>query len=113
MIEFIYDPEFICNRFVFKNSGVLYENPVLQIGIKSEFNNNLGKLVIIQKKYDLLVVILARYGVFFGNKSKTTFMNFATEITVPPESQNDIHDCVCVCVCACVLYFSFEGLFVP
>ena len=57
----------------------------------------------------LHVVILARYGVFYGNKSKTTFMNFTTEITVPPESQNDIHDCVCVCV----LYYSFKRLFFP
>ncbi len=30
------------DKFAFVNSGVLYENPVLQIGVKAEFNNHLG-----------------------------------------------------------------------
>lgn len=29
-------------RFVCKNSGVLFENQLLQIGVKSEFRQNLG-----------------------------------------------------------------------
>ena len=30
-------------KFLFKNNGVLFENDVLQIGIKSEYKKNLGK----------------------------------------------------------------------
>ena len=30
------------NKFLFKNNGVLFENDVLQIGVKSEFKRNLG-----------------------------------------------------------------------
>lgn len=33
-----------CYRFVCKNNGVLFENQLLQIGIKSEYRQNLGKL---------------------------------------------------------------------
>ena len=32
-------------RFVCKNSGVLFENQTLQIGIKSEFKKNLGEFI--------------------------------------------------------------------
>ena len=32
-------------RFVCKNSGVLFENQTLQIGLKSEFKQNLGELL--------------------------------------------------------------------
>ncbi|KAG7153994.1 AP-2 complex subunit alpha-like [Homarus americanus] len=39
-------------KFVCKNNGVLYENDIIQIGIKSEFRQNLG-----------------RVGVFYGNKT--------------------------------------------
>lgn len=35
---------FSCYRFVCKNNGVLFENQLLQIGIKSEYRQNLGKL---------------------------------------------------------------------
>lgn len=31
-------------RFVCKNNGVLFENQLLQIGIKSEYRQNLGEL---------------------------------------------------------------------
>jgi len=31
------------SRFVCKNNGVLFENQLLQIGLKSEFRQNLGK----------------------------------------------------------------------
>lgn len=34
-----------CYRFVCKNNGVLFENQLLQIGIKSEYRQNLGKLL--------------------------------------------------------------------
>lgn len=39
-------------RFVCKNNGVLFENDVIQIGVKSEFRQNLGRL-----------------GLFYGNKT--------------------------------------------
>lgn len=32
------------SRFICKNNGVLFENQLLQIGLKSEFRQNLGKL---------------------------------------------------------------------
>ena len=35
-----------CNRFACKNNGVLYENDLLQIGVKSEFRQNLGRLAL-------------------------------------------------------------------
>ena len=31
------------SRFVCKNNGVIYENQLLQIGLKSEYRQNLGK----------------------------------------------------------------------
>uniref|UniRef100_A0A8C8LWI6 AP-2 complex subunit alpha n=1 Tax=Oncorhynchus tshawytscha TaxID=74940 RepID=A0A8C8LWI6_ONCTS len=51
------------SRFVCKNNGVLYENQLLQIGLKSEFRQNLGRMY-----------------VFFGNKTSTQFMNFAASL---------------------------------
>jgi len=40
-------------KFLFKNNGVLFENEMLQIGVKSEFRQNLGRL-----------------GLFYGNKTQ-------------------------------------------
>ena len=34
------------NRFLLKNNGVLYENGALQIGVKSEYKNSLGKTTV-------------------------------------------------------------------
>uniref|UniRef100_A0A8C8A854 AP-2 complex subunit alpha n=1 Tax=Otus sunia TaxID=257818 RepID=A0A8C8A854_9STRI len=45
--------------FVCKNNGVLFENQLLQIGLKSEFRQNLGRMFI-----------------FYGNKTSTQFLNF-------------------------------------
>lgn len=42
-------------RFVCKNNGVLFENEVIQIGVKSEFRQNLGRL-----------------GLFYGNKTSAS-----------------------------------------
>ena len=44
-------------RFICKNNGVLFENDILQIGIKSEYRLNLG-----------------RVGIFFGNKTPIALM---------------------------------------
>lgn len=46
-------------RFVFKNNGVLFENDLIQIGVKSEYRQNLGRL-----------------GLFYGNKTQVTLQNF-------------------------------------
>ena len=35
-------PSLLLTRFVCKNNGVLFENQLLQIGIKSEYRQNLG-----------------------------------------------------------------------
>lgn len=46
-------------RFVCKNNGVLFENELIQIGVKSEFRQNLGRL-----------------GLFYGNKTTSPLQNF-------------------------------------
>ncbi|KAL1493069.1 hypothetical protein ABEB36_011204 [Hypothenemus hampei] len=51
----IVDPK----KFVCKNNGVLYESNILQIGVKSEFRQN-----------------LARLSLFYGNKTSTSLVNF-------------------------------------
>ena len=42
-----------------KNNGVLFENDLIQIGVKSEFRQNLGRL-----------------GLFYGNKTSLLLQNF-------------------------------------
>ncbi|XP_061878102.1 AP-2 complex subunit alpha-2-like isoform X1 [Entelurus aequoreus] len=49
------------SRFVCKNNGVLYENQLLQIGLKSEYRQNLGRIY-----------------VFFGNKTSSQFLSFTS-----------------------------------
>uniref|UniRef100_A0AAR2JPY2 AP-2 complex subunit alpha n=1 Tax=Pygocentrus nattereri TaxID=42514 RepID=A0AAR2JPY2_PYGNA len=58
-------------RFVCKNNGVLYENQLLQIGLKSEFRQNLGRMY-----------------VFYGNKTSTQFLNFSSLMA---SSQLNVH----------------------
>uniref|UniRef100_A0A452QZH0 AP-2 complex subunit alpha n=1 Tax=Ursus americanus TaxID=9643 RepID=A0A452QZH0_URSAM len=47
-------------QFVCKNNGVLFENQLLQIGVKSEFRQNLGRMYL-----------------FYGNKTSVQFQNFS------------------------------------
>eukprot|EP00047_Mylnosiga_fluctuans_P003028 m.227075 g.227075 ORF g.227075 m.227075 type:complete len:899 (-) comp11528_c0_seq1:49-2745(-) len=47
-------------RFALTNSGVLYENPVIQIGAKGEFSGNMGRLTI-----------------FFGNRGQAPITAFS------------------------------------
>uniref|UniRef100_A0A8B9JAZ1 AP-2 complex subunit alpha n=1 Tax=Astyanax mexicanus TaxID=7994 RepID=A0A8B9JAZ1_ASTMX len=56
--------------FVCKNNGVLFESQLLQIGLKSEFRQNLGRMYI-----------------FYGNKTSTQFLNFSSSVF----SQLNIH----------------------
>ncbi|XP_077995107.1 AP-2 complex subunit alpha-2-like [Glandiceps talaboti] len=52
------------NRFITKNNGVLFENELLQIGVKSEFRMSLGRVAL-----------------FYGNKTSYQFMNFVPSVT--------------------------------
>ena len=60
-------------RFASRLSGVLVENNVLQIGIKSEYRQNLG-----------------RVGVFFGNKAPGPLQNFSATAHCPGELANQV-----------------------
>uniref|UniRef100_A0A6B2EK83 AP-2 complex subunit alpha n=1 Tax=Phlebotomus kandelakii TaxID=1109342 RepID=A0A6B2EK83_9DIPT len=53
-------------KFLFKNNGVLFENELIQIGVKSEFRQNLGRL-----------------GLYYGNKTQTPLTNFSPVLQWP------------------------------
>lgn len=53
-------------KFVFKNTGVLFENDILQVGIKSDFRDQAGAI-----------------GVFYGNKTSSQFVNFSSTVHMP------------------------------
>uniref|UniRef100_A0A8C5BXX4 AP-2 complex subunit alpha n=1 Tax=Gadus morhua TaxID=8049 RepID=A0A8C5BXX4_GADMO len=53
-------------RFICKNNGVLFENQLLQIGLKSEYRQNLGRIY-----------------VFFGNKTSNQFLDFSSTVNCP------------------------------
>ncbi|XP_072298441.1 AP-2 complex subunit alpha-2 isoform X3 [Eucyclogobius newberryi] len=61
-------------RFVCKNNGVLFENQLLQIGIKSEYRQNLGKMYL-----------------FYGNKTSVQFASFSTSVSCPGELQSQLN----------------------
>uniref|UniRef100_A0A1L8DVR8 AP-2 complex subunit alpha n=1 Tax=Nyssomyia neivai TaxID=330878 RepID=A0A1L8DVR8_9DIPT len=56
-------------KFLFKNNGVLYENELIQIGVKSEYRQNLGRL-----------------GLYYGNKTQTPLTNFSPVLQWPQDS---------------------------
>ncbi|XP_072890173.1 AP-2 complex subunit alpha-2 isoform X1 [Hemitrygon akajei] len=68
------DADDLLNKFVCKNNGVLFENQLLQIGIKSEYRQNLGRMYL-----------------FFGNKTSVQFLNFAVNVSCPGELQNELN----------------------
>ncbi|CAO2632759.1 AP-2 complex subunit alpha-1, partial [Lemmus lemmus] len=63
-------PEEAFLRFVCKNSGVLFENQLLQIGVKSEFRQNLGRMYL-----------------FYGNKTSVQFQSFSPTVVHPGDLQ--------------------------
>uniref|UniRef100_A0A674A4G4 AP-2 complex subunit alpha n=1 Tax=Salmo trutta TaxID=8032 RepID=A0A674A4G4_SALTR len=63
----------LLNKFVCKNNGVLFENQLLQIGIKSEYRQNLGRMYL-----------------FYGNKTSVQFVSFSTTVSCPGELQSHI-----------------------
>ncbi|XP_026233955.1 AP-2 complex subunit alpha-2 [Anabas testudineus] len=64
------------SRFVCKNNGVLYENHLLQIGLRSEYRQNLGRIY-----------------VFYGNKTSAQFLNFSSSVSSPDtlKAQLNVH----------------------
>ncbi|GFR58277.1 AP-2 complex subunit alpha-2 [Elysia marginata] len=58
-------------KFFCKQNGVLFENDLLQIGIKAEYRQN-----------------LARVGVFFGNKTTFQFTNFTSNLVLADSSKS-------------------------
>lgn len=50
-------------KFLFKNNGVLFENELIQIGVKSEYRQNLGRI-----------------GLFYGNKTQFPIQNVHPEL---------------------------------
>ncbi|XP_041416734.1 AP-2 complex subunit alpha-2 isoform X2 [Xenopus laevis] len=56
------------SRFICKNNGILFENQLLQIGVKSEFRQALGRMFI-----------------FFGNKMSSQFQNFTSALICSEE----------------------------
>ncbi|XP_069764637.1 AP-2 complex subunit alpha-2 isoform X2 [Narcine bancroftii] len=69
LVDAALGPEFVC-----KNNGVLFENQLLQIGIKSEYRQNLGRMYL-----------------FFGNKTSVQFLNFTLNVSCPGELQNELN----------------------
>lgn len=55
-------------KLVCKNNGIVFENDLLQIGIKAEYRQNLGRI-----------------SVFYGNKTNFTFTCFLPNLTCPGE----------------------------
>nr|KAF6408931.1 adaptor related protein complex 2 subunit alpha 1 [Rousettus aegyptiacus] len=63
----------LLNKFVCKNNGVLFENQLLQIGVKSEFRQNLGRMYL-----------------FYGNKTSVQFQNFSPSVVHPGDLQTHL-----------------------
>jgi AP-2 complex subunit alpha len=63
-----------CYRFLFKNNGVLFENEMIQIGVKSEFRQNLGRL-----------------GLFYGNKTQVPLTNFQPVLQWTSEDSKNLN----------------------
>uniref|UniRef100_A0A5G2QSP2 AP-2 complex subunit alpha n=1 Tax=Sus scrofa TaxID=9823 RepID=A0A5G2QSP2_PIG len=64
---------FLRYQFVCRNNGVLFENQLLQIGVKSEFRQNLGRMYL-----------------FYGNKTSVQFQNFSPTVVHPGDLQAHI-----------------------
>ncbi|XP_043939319.1 AP-2 complex subunit alpha-1 isoform X2 [Protopterus annectens] len=64
----------LLNKFVCKNNGVLFENQLLQMGVKSEFRQNLGRMY-----------------VFYGNKTSVQFQSFTPTVTFPGDLQSQLN----------------------
>lgn len=74
LICYIFDYFYVFCRFLFKNNGVLFENELLQIGVKSEYRQNLGRL-----------------GLFYGNKTQTPLTNFNPQLLWGVDEQTKLN----------------------
>ncbi|XP_061466071.1 AP-2 complex subunit alpha-2 isoform X4 [Rhineura floridana] len=72
--EAVHDADELFHKFVCKNNGVLFENQLLQIGLKSEFRQNLGRMFI-----------------FYGNKTSTQFLNFSPTLICSDDLQSSLN----------------------
>ncbi|XP_077177553.1 AP-2 complex subunit alpha-2 isoform X3 [Paroedura picta] len=70
----VHDADELFHKFVCKNNGVLFENQLLQIGLKSEFRQNLGRMFI-----------------FYGNKTSTQFLNFTPTLICSDDLQSSLN----------------------
>ncbi|XP_062973177.1 AP-2 complex subunit alpha-2 isoform X2 [Elgaria multicarinata webbii] len=70
----VHDADELFHKFVCKNNGVLFENQLLQIGLKSEFRQNLGRMFI-----------------FYGNKTSTQFLNFVPTLICSDDLQSSLN----------------------
>ncbi|XP_071283806.1 AP-2 complex subunit alpha-2 isoform X2 [Agelaius tricolor] len=70
----VHDADELFHKFVCKNNGVLFENQLLQIGLKSEFRQNLGRMFI-----------------FYGNKTSTQFLNFTPTVICSDDLQSSLN----------------------
>ncbi|XP_064635751.1 AP-2 complex subunit alpha-2-like [Lineus longissimus] len=61
-------------RFISKNNGVLFENDLIQVGLKSEYRQNLG-----------------RFGMYYGNKTSFPLQEFSTDFTYPGDSNTELN----------------------
>ena len=73
-------------RFLTKSNGVLFEDEVLQIGIKSDYKKNLGEPPLSPHSHPH--TLTGRIGVFFGNKSTNTLTHVTIAVTEAPPSDS-------------------------
>lgn len=64
--DVIHSNEECIQKLLVKNNGILFENSLIQIGLKSEYKQNLGRI-----------------SIFYGNKTNDTFQQFLPTITCP------------------------------
>ncbi|XP_078490659.1 AP-2 complex subunit alpha-2 isoform X3 [Ciona intestinalis] len=67
-------PESNISKFLFKNSGVLFENNLIQVGVKCEFKEQYG-----------------RVGLFFGNKTGNQLQNFSASVSMGADLQGKVN----------------------
>lgn len=65
-------------KFLFKNSDIIFENDLLQIGIKAESNKNVLRLEF-----------------YYGNKTNSNLSNITTNIDLPGELESGLFQNTC------------------
>lgn len=80
-------------RFVCKNNGVLYESDLIQIGVKSEYRQNLGRITLFygNKTSSTLQVNFFSDGCRESSLTLFYLQNFAANVTQAPENLGKIN----------------------